>query len=181
MRELALHTLDVVENAVQAGAHRIALTVVEDIHADRLSITIEDDGRGMDAETVQKARDPFFTTRMTRHVGLGIPLFAAAAERCGGKLDIDSAPGKGTTVMATFQHSHIDRAPLGDMPATLMGILLREEDFDLHYVHRVGSRSFELDTAQIKQVLGDMPLTHPQVREWLREFIAQGEQQLKEN
>ena len=184
MRELALHILDIVENALEADARHVELVIIEDHAADRLTITVRDDGRGMDAETVHKVRDPFYTTRTTRHVGLGIPLLAAAAERCAGGLDIQSTPGKGTTLTATFQHSHIDRAPLGDMPGTLMGILLREQAFDLSYTHRirVGSceHTFELDTREIKQQLGDIPLATPAVRRWLGEYIAQGEKGLKE-
>jgi anti-sigma regulatory factor (Ser/Thr protein kinase) len=184
MRELALHILDVVENALEADARHVDLIVIEDQIADRLAITVRDDGRGMDAESVRKARDPFYTTRTTRHVGLGIPLLDAAAERCAGGLEIQSSPGKGTTLTATFQYSHIDRAPLGDMPGTLMGILLRESAFDLSYTHRIRSSSgeftFELDTLEIKQQLGDVPLTYPAVRRWLGEYIAQGERGLKE-
>ncbi|MBN1642990.1 MAG: sensor histidine kinase [Anaerolineae bacterium] len=184
MREISLHILDVVENAIEAGAQHVDLQVVEDLDADRLRITVIDDGSGMDADTLQRVRDPFFTTRTTRHVGLGIPLFAAAAERCAGSLGIVSAPGGGTTVEATYQHSHIDRAPLGDLAGTLVCILMRDRAFDLRYRHarvRQGAeRAFELDTVQIKQALGDMPLTHPAVRDWLRGFIAEGEAQLKE-
>ena len=185
MRELSLHILDMVENAIEAGAQHVGLAIVEDLDADRLSIAIRDDGRGMDAETVRAVRDPFFTTRTTRHVGLGIPLFAAAVERCAGALTIDSVPGEGTTIVAALEHSHIDRAPLGDMPATLMCILMRDQDLDVHYVHRVVKQgiesAFELDTAQIRQELDDVPLHLPSVRHWLGEFVAQGEQQLKEN
>jgi anti-sigma regulatory factor (Ser/Thr protein kinase) len=185
MRELALHILDVVENALEADARNIELIVLEDYATDRLTITVRDDGRGMDAETVLRVRDPFYTTRTTRHVGLGIPLLNAAAERCAGGLDIQSTPGKGTTLTATFQHSHIDRAPLGDMPGTLMGILLREQGFDLSYAHqiRVGvcTHTFELDTRQIRQQLGDVPLATPAVRRWLGEYIAQGERGIEEN
>jgi anti-sigma regulatory factor (Ser/Thr protein kinase) len=181
MRELSLHILDVVENAVEAGAHQIDLAIVEDLMDDRLIITVRDDGRGMDATTLNKVRDPFFTTRTTRHVGLGIPLFAAAAERCGGKLDIESKPGQGTKLTATFQLGHIDRAPLGDMCNTLICILMRGADLDLHYTHRIGVHAFEFDTREIKQELGDVPLSYPDVRAWLSEFVAQGEQQLKEN
>lgn len=185
MRELSLHVLDLVENAIEAGAQHVDLVVIEDLDADRLRITVRDDGRGMDAEMARRARDPFFTTRTTRHVGLGIPLFAAAAERCAGALTVESAPGKGTTIEATFQHSHIDRAPLGNMPATLMCILMRDQDLDIRYEHRVLKRgvggAFELDTAQIRQELGNVPLYLPNVRHWLGEYIAQGEQQLKES
>lgn len=185
MRELSMHILDIVENAIEAGARHIDLTIVEDLDADALLISIADDGMGMDAQTVRRVRDPFFTTRTTRHVGLGIPLLAAAAERCGGELGIHSLPGQGTTVQATFRHSHIDRAPLGDMPGTLMCVLVGEQDLDLNYNHRIVERgverAFELDTAEIKQILGDVPLSFPDVREWLRAFIVQGEQQLKES
>ena len=185
MRELALHILDIVENALQADAHHVKLSIVEDRNADRLTITVQDDGRGMDAETVAKVRDPFYTTRSTRHVGLGIPLLEAAAERCAGELAIQSKPGQGTTVTAVFQHSHIDRAPLGDLPSTLMAILLHERPTDLEYTHCIvegaSERAFELDSRHIKQQLGDVPLSYPPVRRWLSEYIAQGEQHLKEN
>jgi anti-sigma regulatory factor (Ser/Thr protein kinase) len=184
MRELSLHILDVAENAIAAGAHRIDLTIVEDLDLDRLVISVVDDGRGMDADTVHRVRDPFFTTRTTRHIGLGIPLLAAAAERCAGALTIDSAPGVGTRIEVVFQHSHIDRAPLGDITGTLICILMRAQDLDIHYRHRIlgrgDERAFDLDTVEIKRVLGKIPLSFPDVREWLRAFIAQGEEQLKE-
>ena len=182
MRELALHVLDIVENALAAGAEHIDLAIIQDIGSDRLTIKVQDDGCGMDAATVQKARDPFYTTRTTRHVGLGIPLFAAAAERCAGELTIESAPGQGTTLTATFQHSHIDRAPLGDMSCTLMSFLMRDQAFDLHYLHQIKrpcvEHTFEFDTTEIKRELGDIPLTYPDVRDWLTEFIRQGEQNI---
>jgi anti-sigma regulatory factor (Ser/Thr protein kinase) len=184
MRELSLHILDLVENAIEAGARHVDLTICEDLDADRLTISTADDGCGMDVGAVQRTRDPFYTTRLTRHVGLGIPLFAAAAERCAGNLTVQSAPGRGTTVTATFQHSHIDRAPLGNMGATLMCILMRGQDFELRYAHRIvehgRERAFDFDTAQIRRQLGDLLLSYPAVREWLVEFIAQGEEQLKE-
>ena len=181
MRELSLHILDIVENAISADAHHIDLVIVEDLSANLLTITVSDDGRGMDAYAVERLSDPFYTTRSTRQVGLGVPLFVAAAERCGGELKVESAPGKGTTVAATFQHDHIDRAPLGNMHSTLMCILVRGMAFDLHYTHRVGDCVFELDTREIKQELGNVPLSYPGVREWLSDYIIQGEQQLKEN
>lgn len=176
MNELSLHILDAMENSLEAGATRIELTIEEDLAADRLTITIVDNGRGMDEETVAKVLDPFFTTRQTRHVGLGLPLFAAAAERCNGTLTVESQPGQGTRARATFQHSHIDRAPLGNMKSTLLGVLLAQRAVDLHYVHRVEGRGFEFDTAEIRKELGGIPLSHPKVRPWLAEFIAEGEQ-----
>ncbi len=183
MRELSLHILDVLENALTAGATCVDLIIEENLTTDRLTITVQDNGRGMDAEQLDNICDPFFTTRTTRHVGLGIPLFKAAAERCNGELTVTSQPGKGTTLRATFQHSHIDRAPLGDIEGTLLAFIL-SGTCDLRYthqvdVHRMDSESFEFHTADIRAELGDIPLTHSAVRNWLQEFIIEGETELR--
>jgi len=178
MRELSLHILDALENSLEAGATAVELIVEEDTAADRLAITIQDNGRGMTEAQLDRVFDPFFTTRRTRHVGLGIPLFKAAAERCAGSLTITSRPGEGATLRATFQHSHIDRAPLGDIKGTLLAFILAEA-CDVHYVHRVDGCEFEFHTADIRNELGDTPLTYPAVRKWLQKFIAEGEQNLR--
>ncbi len=183
MRELSLHILDILQNSLEAGATRIELLLEEDLTNDVLSFTVKDNGRGMDEAQVMRATDPFFTTRATRHVGLGLPLLAAATERCAGDFKIWSSPGVGTTVMARFQRSHIDRAPLGNISDTLLAFIMSESvsrACDLRYVHRVGDNTFEFDTAQIREELGEVPLTHPLVRDWLREFISEGEKSLYE-
>jgi hypothetical protein len=179
VRELALHLLDVVENSLAAGARHITIEIDEDLAADRLRIRVTDDGRGMDAETAQRALDPFFTTRTTRHVGLGLPLFKAAAERCNGALQLSSTLGQGTTVRAEFQRSHIDRAPLGDMPSTLLGLLLSDRPAEIRYTHRLGERTFVFDTAQVRAELGDVPMTHPLVRDWMRDYLIEGESDVR--
>jgi hypothetical protein len=185
MRELSLHILDVLQNSVEAGATAVELTVVEDLVADRLTITVRDNGRGIPPDSLPHLFDPFYTTRKTRHVGLGLPLLKAAAERCNGDVTIASEVGAGATLTASFQHSHIDRAPLGDMVGTLLSFILGGT-CDLRYVHRVrreGERGraeeFELDTAGMRAALGDVPLSHPDVREWLRQFIVEGERDLR--
>ena len=172
---MSLHILDVLENSIEAGATRVELRIEEDLEADRLTIEIIDNGKGMDEETLARALDPFFTTRQTRHVGLGLPLFAAAAERCNGELRIESQVGQGTRVVATFQHSHIDRAPLGDVKSTLLAFLMSARPVDLHYIHRVDRRTFEFDTVELRAKLEGVPLIHPAVRHWLARFIAEGE------
>jgi hypothetical protein len=177
---LSLHILDILQNSVEAGATRVALTIDEDLAANRLTITVGDNGRGIPPDKLSKLFDPFYTTRSTRHVGLGLPLLKAAAERCNGDVILASEVGVGTTLIATFQHSHLDRAPLGDLTGTLLTFILGGA-CDLRYVHRergsggAGEREFAFDTAEIKAELGDVPLTHPDVREWLRQFIAEGE------
>jgi signal transduction histidine kinase len=180
VRELSLHILDVLENAMEAGATRVELSVVEDLGLDRLAIDVQDNGRGMEAETVRRALDPFFTTRTTRHVGLGLPLFAAAARRCDGDFTLESVPGRGTRVRASFRHSHLDRAPLGNLTDTLVAFLLSERgEIELCYRHQVEDGTFEFDTAAIQAELGEVPLSHPQVREWLYEYISEGEAELR--
>jgi len=179
MLELSLHILDVLENSLAAGASLVELFIEKDAAADRLTITVKDDGRGMDQAQLARIFDPFFTTRSTRHVGLGIPLFKAAAERCNGGLTIASRLGEGTTLRAIFQDSHIDRAPLGDISSTLMAVILADKS-DLHYVHCVDDKVLEFNTADIKAELEGVPLTHPTVRDWLQAFILDGEKELRD-
>ncbi len=178
MRELSLHVLDVIENALEAGASRIHVRIDEDPGADLLRIEIIDNGTGMGKELIERVLDPFYTTRKTRHVGLGLPLFRNAARRCDGDLVLQSEPGKGTAVMATFRLGHIDRAPLGDMPSALMAVLLSEHSVDIDYTHRTGDLKFELDTAEIRRELGDVPLNHPKIRDWLFQQLREGEASL---
>jgi hypothetical protein len=179
MRELSLHILDAMQNSLEAGATLIELIIEEDLAADRLAIMIRDNGRGMSGAQLARISDPFFTTRSTRHVGLGVPLFKAAAERCNGNLTVISQLEEGTTLQATFQHSHIDRAPLGNITGTLLAVILGQT-CDVHYVHRVDGRAFEFHTADVRAELGDVPLTHPAARKWLEEFITEGERELQE-
>ena len=175
MRELSLHILDLLQNAVEAGASKIEIKIEEDLKTDEMVIEITDNGRGMSHELIEKVLDPFYTTRKTRHVGLGLPLFLEAARRCGGDLVIQSKLGKGTRVRATFRHSHIDRAPLGDMPPALLAILLSERPVDLDYRHNVDSREFRFDSSEIRKELDTVPLTHPKVRNWLVHVLHEGE------
>jgi hypothetical protein len=182
VRELALHVLDVLQNAVEAGATQVDLAIVEDHAADWLRILVCDNGRGMDAETLARVVDPFFTSRSTRHVGLGLPLFAAAAERSGGELSVQSQPGLGTAIEATFRLSYPDRQPVGNMADTLLAFLSSRSAPELNYKHCTdrapgnGPAAFEFDTARMREVLGDLPLTHPAVQAWLAEFLSEGEE-----
>ena len=171
MRELSLHILDVVENGITAGGDCVWIEVEEDHQADRLKIVIRDNGRGMPLEKLQNINDPFITSRTTRRVGLGLSLLAAAAERCEGTLRVDTTPGKGTEVETTFQHSHIDRAPLGDMAATVTTLIIGNPGIDFVYVHRIDGREFSLDTREIRTEMEDLSLSDPIVIHHLTESI----------
>ncbi len=173
-----MHILDAVQNSIEAGASRVELSIEEDPKRDTLVIEVVDNGRGMTKALTERVLDPFYTTRKTRHVGLGLPLFAAAARRCDGDLSLQSTAGEGTRLRATFRRSHIDRAPLGDMPSVLLAILLSERRVDVDYFHQVGDREFRFDSAEIRGELEDVPLTHPKVREWISECLREGEESL---
>jgi len=149
MEDLSLHILDIVENSIAAGAGCVQITIREDLPADRLEIEIVDDGKGMAPEMIRKALDPFFTSKTVRRVGLGLPMFREAARRAGGELTIDSEPGRGTRVHAIFQHSHLDRQPLGDMEATLVTLIVGNPGVRLKYLHRRAGREVSLDTAEL--------------------------------
>ena len=174
MRELSLHLLDIAENGVSAGAQNITITIVEDLRTDRLKLAVEDDGRGMDAAMVEQVTNPFITTRTTRKVGLGIPLLKLAAEMCNGSLTVESTLNVGTTVNVDFQRSHIDRMPLGDVVGTLLALLVGWPQ--VHWVlrYRVDDEEFVFDDAPIKEELGDLPLSDPEVIGFLRGALREG-------
>jgi hypothetical protein len=174
LEDLSLHILDVAENGLKAGAKQIRIRILEDLEADRLELEVEDDGSGMDPEMTTKALDPFVTTRTTRRVGLGLPFLREAARMTGGEVELDSFPGRGTRVRATFQHSHIDRKPLGDMGATLVGILLGGPHVDISYEHIRAGRTFCLDTRELRRELDPVPITQPEVLEWIRQRVREG-------
>lgn len=173
MHELSLHILDIVENSTGAGADTVMLTVEEDSGRDELRVCIADNGRGMDAAMVANVLDPFVTTRTTRKVGLGLPLMEMTTSMCGGHLEVKSEPGVGTEVEATWQCSHLDRPPLGNMLATLKTILVMNPDLHLQYRHRVDAKTFLLDSLEIRNALGDLPLTHPEVLDWLDGYLKE--------
>jgi anti-sigma regulatory factor (Ser/Thr protein kinase) len=178
VQDLSLHILDIVENSLAAGSRRVEIRVDENIAADRMVIEIVDDGCGMDEERVRKALDPFFTTKTVRRVGLGLPLLEEACRMSNGEMRIESSPGKGTRVRATFQHSHIDRKPLGNMRDTLITLMAGHPQLDLLYEHRRGGKTFSLDTREIRAELGEIPLDAPQVLSALRKLIQSGLEEL---
>jgi 3',5'-nucleoside bisphosphate phosphatase len=177
MEDLALHILDIAQNSLEAGASEIEIEIVENLPQDLLSIRVRDNGRGMDSETAAKVTDPFFTTRTTRKVGLGLPLMAAASKASGGELTIDSRPGQGTTIVANFGHRHIDRAPLGDIEGTLMILMVGQPSKNIRFRHQVDDCTFELDSSDFREA--DIDLASPMGLAVLRETIRKGESGLR--
>lgn len=174
MEELSLHILDIMENSLAAGASFLKLKIFEDPQDNRMVIELADNGRGMNEKERETALDPFFTTRTTRRVGLGLSLLRATAEQCGGSLTLVSQPGEGTRVVVTLELNHIDRPPLGDMGATIASILSREEPLEVYYYHQRGKEAFEFSTSRLKEHLGDIPLNLPPVLKWVQSHINEG-------
>lgn len=174
MRELSLNVMDVAQNSITAGASLIEIRVEEDRQKGELVIFIIDNGKGMSEEQVQRVIDPFYTTRTTRKVGLGVPLFKMEAEMTGGDFSIQSQLGKGTTVRARFVTSHVDMIPLGNINDTILLLVSCNPDRDFRFVHRIDEKELELDTRQLREVLGeDVPLNDPDVVQWIRGYLQE--------
>ena len=169
MRELALNILDIVENSVKAEAKNVLISVVAEDNL--LTIVIKDDGKGMDEEFLKKVTDPFTTTRTTRKVGMGIPLFKMAAEMAGGEFHITSTKGVGTTVTATFVLDHIDRVPLGDLAETMVTLL--NDDFPTDYLLKVSvdGNEYEFDTKELREQLDGVPVNEPEILLFVKDMI----------
>lgn len=180
MKELSLHILDVSQNSISAGAKNIKILIEEDSVADKFKILIEDDGKGMSPEILKNVTDPYFTTRTTRKVGLGLPLFKQNAEMSGGSFEITSEVGKGTLVKAEFGYSHFDRPPLGDIAGVVMILVGSNPDLDFLYIHSINDRNYEFDTREIKEILEGMPLSDPLVIRQLKEMINENLKELIE-
>ena len=179
MNDLSLHIIDIIQNSLSAGAKRIGLAIKEDSANDRLTISIEDNGKGMSREVAAKLEDPFYTTRTTRKVGMGIPLFKQSAMQSGGNLSVESEPGKGTTVTAWFELGNIDRPPLGDVANSfvLMVSANPQIHFTLSYV--VNENEYTFDSVEVAEVLGDIELSDVRVIRILEEMIRENINELK--
>ena len=178
MKEISLHILDIVENSVSAGAKLIEVDITVERAQDMLSVTVKDNGCGMDEAMQQAVISPFTTSRTTRKVGLGIPFFKAGAEAAGGSFYLTSRVGVGTEIGATFKISNIDRPPLGDMAETMLTLSLCNQDTDFILDYRVDNDKFLFDTRTIRETLGGIPFTTPEVMGWMREYLIEGIQEL---
>lgn len=178
MKELSLNILDITQNSVTAGAKNITISLIEEDDG-WMTLSIIDDGCGMSEETLRTVMDPFYTTRTTRKVGMGIPLLKLACEQTGGSLDIKSKHQQdfptehGTAVTATFDTKHIDMTPVGDMVSTIEVLLQGHPEIDYFYVHKTPRFTVEMDTKELRAVLGDISLGEPEILQWVRGFLSE--------
>ena len=174
MRELSLHILDLAQNSLTAGASRLDIIVEIDHKKDLVAITLSDDGKGMAPDFLKTVTSPFTTTRTTRKVGLGIPMFKENAELTGGTFSIESTVGVGTKMRAGFVLSSIDRPPLGDLAATMISLVVSNPEFHFHLDYLADGQSFSFDTEEIRAVLGPVPLDSPEVVSWMKDYLEEG-------
>lgn len=171
MSEIAMSVLDVAENSVRANATWVRIEVLVDESADSLIVSIEDNGCGMSEEQVKKVSDPFFTTRTTRKVGLGVPFFKEACECTGGDFTIESKEGVGTKFTARFVLSHIDRIPLGDINGSIHQLVTFREEIHWIYRYKFNDKEFTMDTAEFREVLGDISFKTRDVSDYIMEYL----------
>ena len=177
MKELSLNILDIAENSVKAKATLTEILIDE--NDEKIVIAIRDNGCGMDNETVQAAQNPFYTTRTTRNVGLGIPLFKMQSEQTGGKFALESRhvsehpDNHGTYISASFYKNHIDFTPLGDVVSSITTLIHGHPDTDFLFRHKSEKTEVNLDTRELREVLGDTPLNTFEVIKWIEEFLRE--------
>lgn len=186
MKELSLNILDIAQNSIKAGASLIEITLTET--EDLLVITISDNGCGMSKELLANVTDPFCTTRKTRKVGMGIPLFRMAAEQTGGKLEITSVSEAddpirhGTVTTATFFKHHLDFTPLGDIVSTLITLFQSIGDYDIVFLHRMSDGPYvKIDTRELRATLDGVPLGAPEVLVWIKDYLNEQYEELKKS
>ena len=181
MKDLSLHILDISGNSIRANAKNINISIVESIKNNLIELEITDDGTGMNEQMLSNVRDPFFTTRKTRRVGMGIPLLAQNAEQAGGVFTIKSTPGKGTSVYASFKYNNIDSLPIGDMPATLISIISGLNNTELSFVYKTDDNIYQFNTVEIKNILEDINLNDPGVLNYLKAMFYNEFNKLRTN
>jgi anti-sigma regulatory factor (Ser/Thr protein kinase) len=174
MRDLSMHVLDIAQNSIKANAKTVSISFAVDVQ-DRLTIVFTDDGDGMDPQLLAHVTDPFTTTRTTRKVGLGLPLLKDNAERTGGSVTIQSELGKGTTLTVIFDLRHIDCPPVGSMCDTLLLTLVLLNPVTPAFVFTASGRGLQadFDTREVHKALGDVPLSDPDVAQWMRDALEE--------
>jgi hypothetical protein len=175
MKEISMHILDIAENSVTAGSNLVNIVIETDLARDLLSITVLDNGCGMDEKMAENAVDPFVTTRTGRRVGLGLSFFRESALSCDGSFKLSSGLGAGTVVEAKFRLSHIDIPPMGDMASTMLALVIPNENIDFTLEYKVNGEVFDFDTRKIRAAYGEgICFSSPEIFEWIHDFLYQG-------
>lgn len=176
--EISLHILDIVENSIKAGADFIKINIQVHTDTKRIRVEVRDNGCGMSEEQVKACENPFFTSRTTRKVGLGIPFLKQSAECTGGSFSIRSAVGQGTDITAEYCMDHIDCIPIGDVNATVYSLVMMNQKLDFYYQYQVDGRQFVFDTREIRETIGDIPFDTPEISSFIKDFLNENKKEV---
>lgn len=179
MKDISLHIMDIVQNSVRAHASLISVRISDDVDRGIYSLTIKDNGVGMDKQTLQMSTDPFFTSRSTRKIGMGIPLLKQNALRTGGDFMIDSEPGKGTLIRADFGREHIDFLPEGDLSGVIAQLAAGNPSSDICFTYESGNMKYDFDTREIKAMLGEVPIHDADIYSAIGQLISENIHDIK--
>lgn len=176
LTEISLNILDVAQNSIRAEASLIEIIVCIDVPKDYMCVKINDNGCGMSEEQITKVENPFFTTRTTRNIGLGVSFFKLASESTGGSFKITSKLGEGTQVEAVFVLSHIDRMPLGDINSTIHTLVTFNTHIDFLYTYEYNGKQFVMDTREFREILGDVSFGEPEISAYIAEYLNENKE-----
>lgn len=179
MKNIAEHILDITQNSISANANTIEIKIHKSKENNTYHLIIIDNGRGMDKETLQNVIDPFYTSRTTRKVGMGIPLIKQNAEITGGSLTIQSKVGEGTMLQAEFILDSLDLVPDGDIAGSVVLLAVTNPTIEFKFEFANDRGNYVFDTQEIKKVLGDVPLTNNEVRNYLIDMIKENMAELQ--
>lgn len=148
---------DTVQNSLEAGARHVAVDLVEE-HG-MIAVSIVDDGKGMDAATLARAFDPFYSEpgkHDQRRVGLGLPMLKQICEACGGACELESTPGRGTTLRYRLDASNIDLPPMGDLVSAMTTLFNFPGDAEIVFTHRRGDASYSVVRSELADAVGGL-------------------------
>ncbi|MBE9467134.1 MAG: sensor histidine kinase [Bacteroidetes bacterium] len=179
MKNLSLHILDIIQNSIRAKANLIELEILENLKENIFQIVIKDNGTGIEKDKLKGILDPYFTSRTTRNVGLGLSLLKQNAERTGGFLKIYSKLGKGTVVKTLFKYNNIDRPVLGDISGVVTLVVASNPSIEFLYKHKTDKGEFFFNSKEIKRILENVAINEPKVIFFLKEMIKENLQNIK--
>lgn len=165
--------LDIAMNSIRAKAKNIVIDLGVDTIKDRLTLFISDDGCGMSEEVQRRVTDPFYTTRTTRKVGLGVALFHGLAQMCEGQFTLESKENEGTRIGINIRYSHFDTPPLGNLAETMITLIQADESIDWTLKMRIDEKEFKMETLQMKKMLEPVSLAEPSILIWMKEYIQE--------
>lgn len=176
--EISLNVLDIVQNSIGAKATKIRIKIIIEPTENHLTLVITDNGQGMTKEALDQVEDPFYTTRTTRSVGLGIPFLKQEALSTGGSFTINSKVNEGTVVEAIFVTNHIDCMPLGNIAETVVLLMTMEDKVDVVYTYQVGQESFTLDSREVKEIVGNDSMKRREIRQFLLDMLQSNQEEI---